>query len=120
MVIDTSTDVEQLQSVETPSGSRSQPANADLQRESARGFSRGDSFDTASYPVSVTPDATISDILLPVVTSEIAVTLTLTSGDTVTIPVTGPATIDSYRVSSFEITDPNNTGSRVAGSWAGE
>ncbi len=123
MVIDTSTDVERLASVEKPDGTRGQPANANLQRETARGFTRGAGFDTndsASFPISVSPSATVTEILLPVVGAELQLSITTTAGDVVSIPLTGPSVIDTWRVDSFEITDPNNSGARVAGAWAGE
>jgi hypothetical protein len=123
MVINTSTDVQRLQSVEKVDGTRSQPANADLQREAARGFTRGGSFDTdssSSFPITVDPLATVCEILLPVVASDIEVVITTTNDDVITLPITGPATIDSYRIDSFKITDPTNQQPRVAGAWAGD
>lgn len=123
MPVETSTEVEQLTRVRDDNGNRVPPANGDLQREAARGFTRGGSFDTdanSSYPITVDPLATVCEILLPVVASDIEITITTTNDDIITLPITGPATIDSYRIDSFEITDPTNQQPRVAGAWAGD
>jgi hypothetical protein len=57
---------------------------------------------------------------LSIVGAEIAVEVTTTDGDVITLPVNSSAVIDSYDVESIQIQDPNNSGARVAGSWAGE
>jgi hypothetical protein len=83
-------------------------------------YPRGASFDTSTYPVTISPGETIQQLLLSIVGAEIAVEVTTTDGDVITLPVNSSAVIDSYDVESIQIQDPNNSGARVAGSWAGE
>jgi hypothetical protein len=83
-------------------------------------YDRGDNFDTTNYPVTINPDETVQHVLLSIVDAEVAVKVTTTDGDVVTIPVDGKATIDSFSAEQVEIQDPNNNGARVAGGWAGE
>jgi hypothetical protein len=85
-------------------------------------YDRGGSFDTSgsdSYPIQIDPAETVQHVLLPIVGGEVGVEITTTDGDTVTIPVDGKATIDSYSAESVTIKDGGTT-PRVAGGWAGE
>jgi len=85
-------------------------------------YDRGADFDTASgdsYPITIDPDETIQHVLLSIVGGEVEVEGTTTDGETVTIPVDGKATIDSYSFESVTIRDGGTT-PRVAGGWAGE
>lgn len=83
-------------------------------------YPRGDGFDTSTYPVNIAPDETIQQLLLSIVGGEIAVEITTTDGDVVTLPVNGKSTIDSYDMQEITIQDPNGTTPRVAGGWAGQ
>jgi hypothetical protein len=86
-------------------------------------YDRGDSFDTGdgdSFPIELNPAETIQHVLLPIVGGEVEVEGTTTDGATVTIPVDGKATIDSYSFESVTITDASGSAPRVAGGWAGE
>jgi hypothetical protein len=83
-------------------------------------YPRGDDFDTTSYPVEIAPEETIQQLLLSIVGGEIAVDVTTTDGDVITLPVDGKATIDSYDMDEITINDPNGATPRVAGGWAGE
>jgi hypothetical protein len=85
-------------------------------------YERGDDFDTGagdSYPIELNPAETIEHVLLSIVGGEVAVEGTTTDGATITIPVDGKATIDSYSFESVTIKDGGTT-PRVAGGWAGE
>jgi hypothetical protein len=85
-------------------------------------YDRGDDFDTGggdSFPVEISPAETVQHLLLSIVGGEVDVELTTTEGDVVTLPVDGPATIDSYSAESVSIIDGGTT-PRVAGGWAGE
>jgi hypothetical protein len=70
--------------------------------------------------VNISPSETIQQLLLSIVGGEIAVEITTTDGDVITLPIDSSAVIDSYDIQSLSINDPNNNGPRVAGSWAGE
>jgi len=86
-------------------------------------YDRGADFDTGgadSFPVEISPSETVEQVLISVIEDEVGVEFTTEDGDTVTIPVTGPSTIDSYSSSSVTLTDTNGTAPRVAGGWAGE
>lgn len=82
-------------------------------------YPRGADFDTSAYPVELTPEETIQQLLLSIVGGEIAVEITTTDGDIVTVPVNNKSTIDSYDMESVTLKDPNGTAPRVAGAWAG-
>jgi hypothetical protein len=83
-------------------------------------YDRGADFDTSAFPIDLTPAETIEQVLLSIVEAEVEVELTTTDGATVTLPVDGKATIDSYSADEVHIRDPNNNTPRVAGGWAGE
>lgn len=83
-------------------------------------YPRGASFDTSTYPVTISPGETIQQLLLSIVGAEIAVEVTTTDGDVITLPVDSKTVLDSYDMDSITIKDPNNNTARVAGSWAGE
>jgi hypothetical protein len=81
----------------------------------------GDSFDTAAgdtYPIDINPGGVGKELLLSIVGGEVSVELDV-GGDTITIPVDGKATIDSYVFDGARIKDGGTT-PRVAGGWAGE
>lgn len=99
------------------SNERAVTVSANVQTDS---YPRGDSFDTSSYPVTIDPPETVQEVLLSIVNAELAVTITTTDGDTIVLPINSKSTIDSYDMDKVEITDPNNSGSRVAGGWAGK
>jgi hypothetical protein len=83
-------------------------------------YPRGDDFDTSTYPVTISPGETIQQLLLSIVGAEIAVEVTTTDGDVITLPVDSKTVLDSYDMDAITIKDPNNNTARVAGSWAGE
>lgn len=85
-------------------------------------YDSGGSFDTGAsdgYPVEIDPAETIQQVLLPIVDGEVEVEVTTTDGSTVTLPVNGKATIDSFSAEKVVIRDGGTT-PRVAGGWAGE
>jgi hypothetical protein len=83
-------------------------------------YERGDQFDSSSYPITLDPAETIQHVLLSVVNAEVAVEITTTDGDVVTLPIDTRSSIDSYTAEKVVIRDPNNSGARTAGGWAGE
>jgi hypothetical protein len=90
---------------------------------SSNTYPAGADFDTGAsdtYPVELTNDGRIEEVLLSIVESEVDVELETADGDTVTVPVDDSASIDSYSCTSVTIRDPIGNGPRVAGGWAGE
>jgi hypothetical protein len=83
-------------------------------------YTRGDDFDTSTYPFTISPQETIQELLISILAAEIEIELTTTDGDIITIPVSGPSTIDTYKIDSVTFNDPQNNVARVAGAWAGE
>lgn len=85
-------------------------------------YRRGGDFDSESdsFPIEIAPAETIQQILLPIVSGEILLEITTTDGDSINMPITGKATVDSYQMDSVRILDTTGTDPRVAGGWAGE
>jgi len=83
-------------------------------------YARGDSFDGVAFPYTIDPAETVQQVLLSIVGAEIAVEVTTTDGDVVSIPVDTKTTLDSYSAEKVVLRDPNNNTPRVAGAWAGE
>jgi len=89
---------------------------------SSNTYPAGADFDTAdgdTYPIELTNDGRIEEILLSIVEGEVDVEIETADGDTVVIPVTQSASIESYSCNSVTIRDGGTT-PRVAGGWAGE
>lgn len=89
---------------------------------SSNTYPAGDDFDTGAsdtFPIELTNDGRIEEILLPIVEGEVVVEIKTAGGDTVSLPVTQPSSIDSYSCTKVTINDGGTT-PRVAGGWAGE
>jgi hypothetical protein len=80
----------------------------------------GFDFDGGSYPYSVDPTATIQELVITTA-GNVEAEITTDGGSTFTLPLAGGSgAFDKWSIASVTFRDPENTGARLAGGWAGE
>jgi hypothetical protein len=98
------------------------PEYRDVDTVETERYVKGGQFDEGggSYPYTIAPDETIK-VLHITDAGNIVAACDLVNGDTVQIPMAGGVgIIDWLEIDAVEFQDPNGTGARIAGSWAGE
>lgn len=87
-------------------------------------YDHGSEFDvegTGAYPHTINPAETIDELLIMTSGTKIVASITTTGGDVIDLPlVGGEGSIDSYNIDEVTLKDPDGTGDRTAGGWAGE
>lgn len=85
-------------------------------------YEEGGAFDYngTAYPYTVDPAETIEELVITT-SGDIVARITTTSGTTFDLPLAGGSgTFDKWSIDVVEFQDPNATGDRIAGGWAGE
>lgn len=85
-------------------------------------YPNGAAFDNdgSAYPYSLNPAETIQELNITSA-GDIVARITTTGGDTFDLALAGTtASFDKWEIDSIEFRDPNATGARIAGGWAGE
>ncbi len=80
----------------------------------------GFDFDGSAYPYSINPAETIKELVVTT-SGDVVAEITTISGTTFELPLAGGSgSFDRWNIDSVKFRDPNATGERVAGGWAGE
>ena len=85
-------------------------------------YEHGDAFDFdgSAYPYEINPAAVIEEIVITTA-GDVVAEITTVGGDTVPLALAGGSgAFDKWSTDKITFRDPNGTGSRIAGGWAGE